>query len=135
MKELIKDLRKNGSKEESILLVSHALTNQRLMVLLNKRAGDFGIQTWEKNLFSEKMMKNTTFHKLGFEIPRDEGAPVSGRVEYAHFREHVNGEEVDVANSKVKDGVKDEDNYTFLEEGKSELSNFEDETLHYCKPV
>lgn len=104
------------------------------MVLLNQRAKDFGINKWDPNLFSEKLMRNTTFHKIGLEIPRDESGSVLGQVEYAHFREHVDGETVNVS-SQDKEGVRDSRNYTFLDERKRDLADFKEETIHYCKPV
>lgn len=102
------------------------------MVLLNQRSNDFGIQNWTRNLFSEKLMRNTTFHQLVLEIPRDGNSPVSGRVECAHFREHINGHVVDVAK---KIGDIGDNNWTFLDERKEDLGKYEDETQHYCKPV
>ncbi|CAL8110824.1 unnamed protein product [Orchesella dallaii] len=128
LSELIQDCRASPNSVETVLAVSHGLTNQRLMVLLNNRAQDFGIGKWTRNLFSEKLMRNTTFHKIVFDIPKD-GSEVSGHVAYPHYREHVNG---NVTNSTDKK-IRDEDNYTFLEN--PELEKAESETVHYCKPV
>lgn len=128
-------MRKSPSKEENILIVSHGLTNQRLMVLLNQRAKDFGIGNWDPKPFSEKLMRNTTFHKIALEIPRDESGCVVGQVEYAHFREHVNGEAVSVnSHTRDKECITDSGkNYAFLDD--RGLADFKEETIHYCKPV
>ncbi|ODM92442.1 Fructose-2,6-bisphosphatase TIGAR [Orchesella cincta] len=126
--ELISDCKASPNSEENVLAVSHGLTNQRLMILLNSRAQDFGIGQWTRNLFSERLMRNTTFHKIVFEIPRN-GSEVSAHVAYPHFREHVEG---NVASS-VKKNVRDQDNYSFLEN--PDLDKAESETVHYCKPV
>jgi len=111
-----------------VLAVAHGLTNQRTMVVLNNRAQECGIGKWTRNLYSEKVMRNTTFHKIVFEIPRD-GSEVSGHVAYPHYREHVSGN----PSSPVGKKVEDQDNYTFLEN--PELDKAESETTHFCKPA
>ncbi|ODM86522.1 hypothetical protein Ocin01_20161 [Orchesella cincta] len=81
LSEIIKECKTSQNSEENVLAVSHQFAIQRLMILLNNRAQDFGIGKWTHNLFSEKLMRNTTFHKIVFEIPRN-GSEVTAHVAY-----------------------------------------------------
>lgn len=110
--------------------MSHGLTIQRFMVLLNRRGKEMGVDNWTESIFCEKIMRNTTFHKVVLQIPRDITLPVTGHVELPHSRDHITRK-----GGATGDDVKDLNNYTFLDKNKSELANFEDETAHFCHPV
>ncbi|ODM97577.1 Fructose-2,6-bisphosphatase TIGAR [Orchesella cincta] len=128
LSELIQECKTSQNSEETVLAVAHGLTNQRLMILLNNRAQDFGIEKWTRNLFSEKLMRNTTFHKIVFEIPRI-WSEISAHVAYPHSEKHVEGNTA----KSVEKNVRDQDNYAFLDN--ADLIYAESETVHYCKPV
>lgn len=114
------------------------------MMLLNSEPESLDVSKWMESRFSERQMRNTSFHKLVFEVPRNTGedlTEISGRVELAHCRDHVEKDlsrTLATPSSKKEVNVKDTGNYTFLQQEQQDstsASSFKEEIVQHCTPV
>lgn len=96
------------------------------MILLNTRPGDFGIKNWTPSPISERLMRNTAYHKITLEIPKNPLADITAHVDYPHCKDHL-------AEGEGVTAVKDPHKYTFVADRGA--ATFEEETKHYCSPV
>lgn len=112
------------------------------MMLLNCDPESLEVSQWTESHLSERQMRNTSYHKLVFEVPRksEDLTGIRGSVELAHCRDHLDKDHPESSvvrtpsSSKKEVNVKDTGNYTFLQQDSSSAS-FKEETVHYCTPI